>query len=645
MKLTSVLITGLLGLLCSFNAYSLTANFTADESAVVYYEQGFDSEEELDGWTLTRTNVQNSWHLAEKPYVNGVPAFTSIDPDSKYSLAIRYDDYDLQNEKFTSPVMEILPDTEMAFYSCFSGIFLFSSQWKVAVIDEATQERTVVFDAFKWAQEVGYDGPSWMPFNVDLSAMAGKQVRISFEYEGMGGEDVLVDGLELRQRSSGEVASVKINVGEEVHFRSLAEGATSWEWTFEGGNPASSTDENPVVRYDAPGKYTVKLVVGNGTETAEVIRDAFVEVSEVAPKAVIGLPEEGYQSPWTGCFVPVGVPVQFRDLSTGSPTTWEWQLQGTDKEKTTEQNPVATYQKKGAYSLSLRVSNSAGVSTDILQYAVQAGGAQYIWNIAPEENASLAPVDLAYYGYYGGTNWLGMEAFAEHFAAPLAPATVSEVAIYFASIEAVTTDAVITVSLTEVDDKGMPGNVLASASLPVTELQYADDTFKETVFKFATPVQVTNEFFVTVSGFPNKDNGVAVDNVSMFCSPKREAGGKCTTYHLLQEWDDNDQPTGKVEWFKGDEAISFALCPLLDYGDDATVADVVSTDVRVFVAGGMLRIEAPKGYQKATVYNLGGTAVLTATGEAEISLDSLPRGIYIVAVESNGKHITAKIVK
>ena len=612
MKLTSVLITGLLGLLCSFNAYSLTANFTADESAVVYYEQGFDSEEELDGWTLTRTNAQNSWHLAEKPYVNGVPAFTSIDPDSKYSLAIRYDDYDLQNEKFTSPVMDILPDTEMAFYSCFSGIFLFSSQWKVAVIEEATQERTVVFDAFKWAQEVGYDGPSWMPFNVDLSAMAGKQVRISFEYEGMGGEDVLVDGLELRQRSSGEVASVKINVGEEVHFRSLAEGATSWEWTFEGGNPASSTDENPVVRYDAPGKYTVKLVVGNGTETAEVIRDAFVEVSEVAPKAVIGLPEEGYQSPWTGCFVPVGVPVQFRDLSTGSPTTWEWQLQGTDKEKTTEQNPVATYQKKGAYSLSLRVSNSAGVSTDILQYAVQAGGAQYIWNIAPEENRILFLIEMK---------------------------EPDE------SIEAVTTDAVITVSLTEVDDKGMPGNVLASASLPVTELQYADDTFKETVFKFATPVQVTNEFFVTVSGFPNKDNGVAVDNVSMFCSPKREAGGKCTTYHLLQEWDDNDQPTGKVEWFKGDEAISFALCPLLDYGDDATVADVVSTDVRVFVAGGMLRIEAPKGYQKATVYNLGGTAVLTATGEAEISLDSLPRGIYIVAVESNGKHITAKIVK
>ena len=526
-----------------------------------------------------------------------------------------------------------------------SGIFLFSSQWKVAVIDEATQERTVVFDAFKWAQEIGYDGPSWMPFNVDLSAMAGKQVRISFEYEGMGGEDVLVDGLELRQRSSGEVASVKINVGEEVHFRSLAEGATSWEWTFEGGNPASSTDENPVVRYDAPGKYAVKLVVGNGTETAEIVRDAFVEVSEVAPKAIIGLPEEGYLSPWTGCFVPVGVPLQFRDLSTGSPTAWEWQLQGTDNENTTEQNPVATYLKKGAYSLSLRVSNSAGVSTDILQYAVQAGGAQYIWNIAPEENSSLAPIDLSFFGYYGGTNWLGMEAFAEHFAAPLAPATVSEVAIYFASIDAVTTDAVITVALTDVDDKGMPGNVLASASLPVTELQYSDDTFKETVFKFAAPVQVTDEFFITVSGFPNKDNGVAVDNVAMFCSPKREAGGKCTTYHLLQEWDDNDQPTGKVEWFKGDEAISFALCPLLDYGDDATVADVVSADVRVFVAGGMLRIEAPEGYQKATVYSLGGTALLTATGEAEISLDSLPRGIYIVAVESNGKHVTAKIVK
>ncbi|WP_452230840.1 T9SS type A sorting domain-containing protein [Lacinutrix sp. MEBiC02404] len=47
-------------------------------------------------------------------------------------------------------------------------------------------------------------------------------------------------------------------------------GATSWAWTFEGGIPATSTDENPTVTYAANGTYDVTLVATNsyGNDTA-----------------------------------------------------------------------------------------------------------------------------------------------------------------------------------------------------------------------------------------------------------------------------------------------------------------------------------------------------------------------------------------
>ncbi len=38
---------------------------------------------------------------------------------------------------------------------------------------------------------------------------------------------------------------------------------TSWSWTFEGGNPANSTLQNPIVSYQTPGNYDVGLTVTN----------------------------------------------------------------------------------------------------------------------------------------------------------------------------------------------------------------------------------------------------------------------------------------------------------------------------------------------------------------------------------------------
>lgn len=51
-----------------------------------------------------------------------------------------------------------------------------------------------------------------------------------------------------------------------VEFNATTSGATSWQWVFEGGTPATSTAQNPTVSYSSSGNYDVTLTVSNGSD-------------------------------------------------------------------------------------------------------------------------------------------------------------------------------------------------------------------------------------------------------------------------------------------------------------------------------------------------------------------------------------------
>jgi uncharacterized protein len=61
-----------------------------------------------------------------------------------------------------------------------------------------------------------------------------------------------------------------VNEGAQVTFTDLSTfNPTSWSWTFEGGNPATSTEENPVVTYATAGTYNVTLTTTNAVGSSE----------------------------------------------------------------------------------------------------------------------------------------------------------------------------------------------------------------------------------------------------------------------------------------------------------------------------------------------------------------------------------------
>ncbi|MCD4725820.1 MAG: PKD domain-containing protein, partial [Bacteroidales bacterium] len=64
-----------------------------------------------------------------------------------------------------------------------------------------------------------------------------------------------------------------VTVGNSVDFTDLSlNNPSSWDWTFAGGTPETSTEQNPTVTYNTEGTYAVSLIATNdeGSDTKTV---------------------------------------------------------------------------------------------------------------------------------------------------------------------------------------------------------------------------------------------------------------------------------------------------------------------------------------------------------------------------------------
>jgi alpha-amylase len=68
--------------------------------------------------------------------------------------------------------------------------------------------------------------------------------------------------------------------GEVIQFNDLSNGnPVSWDWSFNGGNPSSSTEQNPVISYANEGSYDVNLTIKNAEgETVTKTFENFITI-------------------------------------------------------------------------------------------------------------------------------------------------------------------------------------------------------------------------------------------------------------------------------------------------------------------------------------------------------------------------------
>lgn len=67
--------------------------------------------------------------------------------------------------------------------------------------------------------------------------------------------------------------------GGSIHYKDRSVGnATQWNWTFEGGVPESSTEQNPQVTYTKPGKYKVMLKTSNAVNSSVKEKEGYISI-------------------------------------------------------------------------------------------------------------------------------------------------------------------------------------------------------------------------------------------------------------------------------------------------------------------------------------------------------------------------------
>jgi PKD repeat protein len=158
-------------------------------------------------------------------------------------------------------------------------------------------------------------------------------------------KDYINDGMSpVADFFSDSNAYQRSNTYKMMRFVDISQNSpTSWSWNF--GDGATSTEQNPKHIYSTDGTYTVSLTVKNKFgEDTKVVNNIFnlgqgPKVDFKADKTVVG----------------VGRNIRFTDLSTNSPTSWLWDFgDGTTGHG---QNPDHFYRATGVYDVSLMASN------------------------------------------------------------------------------------------------------------------------------------------------------------------------------------------------------------------------------------------------------------------------------------------------
>jgi len=100
----------------------------------------------------------------------------------------------------------------------------------------------------------------------------------SFGYKESTHFNVLMDGINANFTMDENEGCEELTVNfQDESFGNV----TSWSWEFEGGDPATSNEENPTVFYDTPGVYDVTLTVSDGTNNSTLTNEDCIAVFEL----------------------------------------------------------------------------------------------------------------------------------------------------------------------------------------------------------------------------------------------------------------------------------------------------------------------------------------------------------------------------
>lgn len=519
------------------------AAFSAAEARAVYFEEHFE-DYQLKPWTVDSAGIGQEWVFFSNSDDLGYKQIG--DPNSQGLLFNKQVSATGNNTIISSPKVTIKPHSRVSFLGYFEVAEI--EKFNVTLSVASGTDTTAVMDLKTWvAAHPDYVGGDfydhqWTEFTADLSAFSNQTVSFVFRYVSPAdGGDVAFDDFTVYQTGEAGI-NATVSVGGNVHFENLSVGENlAYEWTFEGGQPATSAEANPVVNYSQVGSYAVKLTVRNqtGEQTTE-LKD-YVRVSYKTPIAQVAFPTTGYRTA-TNCavFVPVNTPVTFLDQSFNHPQyqLWEFYAERDSVPLATASGKEGTVQfsEEGIYRFRMTAGNESGENTfESGSQDIMVGSAQFIWNNSKAER-SITPVyyyadENPAHGFVG-SNDAGITKWAEKFSAPLAKAVISQIRVFLKNNNTYKRNSFATVAIYDVDADGMPGKEISSVMKMVKDFGSSRrySATYATAFLFDDEPVVLNageEFFVVVSDLPAYNNG---ESLVQLAALQREAPADNTAY-------------------------------------------------------------------------------------------------------------------
>ena len=139
------------------------------------------------------------------------------------------------------------------------------------------------------------------------------------------------------------------SVPVQIGIANQSIGADTFQWTFTGAEPVSSTEENPgTIVYNTAGKYTIKLSVSNVDGSTDTFQKTIAVVDGIAISFSTEIIDSNY-SP---------VEVVLTNNTDGVGLTYNWTFEGDIPATSTEQHPAnVIFETAGDHLITLEVSN------------------------------------------------------------------------------------------------------------------------------------------------------------------------------------------------------------------------------------------------------------------------------------------------
>ncbi|WP_020534230.1 PKD domain-containing protein [Lewinella cohaerens] len=329
-------------------------------------------------------------------------ALTSLDTivcpgDSALLVASQADNYQWSTGETTSSIYvpsipgssSIYSVTATDFYGCerVEEISILSTNLAIAQFTYTNNGLTYQFQPTapehadtEYFWDFG-DGNTSTAYAPEHTFSLGNNFEVELTVTTRCGLDVFTESINLQQPPQANFTT-DISQGcapLTVTFINQSLNADSYLWSFPGGSPSSSTEENPVITYNITGNYQVQLMATNEVTSVVLTTFSAVQVAGYQPVGSISFNTNQLQVQFTG--------------NQNYATSYLWNFG--DGTTSSSLSPQYTYATSGTYDVSLTLTNACGSVVITEQVTVQRPAPEVVFT-AIDATQGCAPLTVTF---------------------------------------------------------------------------------------------------------------------------------------------------------------------------------------------------------------------------------------------------------